>query len=61
MRDLDQLVCIRQRPSAIARIRGSNQCPNLCGMVRFYQTAHGVLVAAHISGLPEPEQTLIHI
>ena len=54
MCDLDQLVCIRQRPSAIAQIRGSNQYPNICGMVRFYQTGRGVLVAAHISGLPEP-------
>ena len=60
MRDLDQLVCIRQRPSAIARIRGSNQHPNLCGMVRFYQTDQGVLLAAHISGLPEPEGPCRH-
>ena len=55
MRDLDQLVCIRQRPTAVARIRGSNQYPNICGMVRFSQTGQGVLVEAHISGLPEPE------
>ena len=60
MRDLDQLVCIRQRPSAIAQIRGSNQHPNVCGMVRFYQTGRGVLVAAHISGLPEPEGPCRH-
>ena len=60
MRDLDQLVCIRQRPTAIAQIRGSNQHPNICGMVRFYQTGRGVLVAAHISGLPEPERPCCH-
>ena len=55
MRDLDQLVCIRHRPLAIAQIRGSNRHPNICGMVRFYQIGRSVLVAAHISGLPEPE------
>lgn len=60
MRDLDQLVCIRQQPTAIARIRGSNQYPNICGMVRFYQTGRGVIVAAHISGLPEPEGPCRH-
>lgn len=60
MRDLDQLVCIRQRPTAIARIRGSNQYPNICGMVRFYQTGRGVIVAAHVSGLPESESPCCH-
>lgn len=60
MRELDQLVYIRQRPSAIAQIRGSSEHPKLHGTVRFYQTGHGVIVAAHISGLPEAEGPCCH-
>lgn len=60
MRELDQLLCIRQRPSAIAQIKGSSQYPDICGMVRFYQTGRGVIVAAHISGLPELDDPCCH-
>lgn len=60
MRELDQLLCIRQRPSAIAQVRGSSQCPGIHGTVRFYQTRQGVLVSAHISGLPEQDGPCCH-
>lgn len=55
MRELNQLVCIRRQPSAIAQVRGSGGYPELRGTVRFYQTGRGVIVEAHISGLPESE------
>lgn len=60
MRELDQILCIRQRPSAIARLSGSSQYPGLHGTVRFYQTNRGVIVAARIFGLPEPEGACCH-
>lgn len=60
MRDLDQIISIRQRPTAIARVRGSWEHPDIHGTVRFYQTDRGVIVAAHISGLPEPSGPCRH-
>ena len=43
---------LRQAPQAIAKIHGGEEYPHLCGHVYFYQTNHGVLVAADIIGLP---------
>lgn len=43
---------LRQRPQAIARIGGNEAYPDIRGMVRFYDTSFGVLVAAEIMGLP---------
>ena len=41
-----------RQPEAEANIKGSKAYPNIHGMVRFYQTKAGVLVAAEIMGLP---------
>ena len=43
---------LRQRPSAVADVRGSEEYPAIQGKVYFYQTTVGVLVAAQIFGLP---------
>ena len=42
----------RQHPAAIAPMFGSNQYPNIRGMVQFFQTASGVIVSAEVTGLP---------
>lgn len=42
-----------RRPDAQAAVRGSERVPRLSGLVRFYQTRHGVLVYTEVSGLPE--------
>lgn len=44
-----------QRPQAWARVLGNGKNLNISGYVRFYQTAYGVVVAAQISGLPDPK------
>lgn len=44
---------LRQRPHAFAKIAGSPKHPQIGGMVRFYQTQQGVLIAAQITGLPK--------
>lgn len=44
-----------RRPRAIARLRGSEEYPELCGTVRFYDSPAGVLVVADIKGLPQEE------
>ena len=43
---------LQRRPNAWAAIRGSREYPGITGLVRFYQTCDGVLVAAEVSGLP---------
>ena len=45
---------LRQRPHARARIVGSKSYPDIRGIVRFYQTAYGVVVVAEVKGLPNP-------
>ena len=47
------LLALRSRPKAEATIAGSESCPDLSGIVRFYQTNEGVIVYAEISGLPQ--------
>lgn len=47
------LAALHRRPNAWAVISGSETHPGLSGVVRFYQTRCGVLVAAEVSGLPE--------
>ena len=44
-----------RKPKAIARVRGSEEYPNIYGTVRFYETPMGVLVVANINGLPKVE------
>ncbi len=43
-----------QLPHGVALIKGSDKYPEINGQVRFYQTNSGVLVAAEVSGLPQP-------
>ena len=47
------LTALRRRPDAHAILRGSEEYPELCGMVRFYQTEQGVLTLAEVHGLPQ--------
>lgn len=42
-------------PAAIARIHGGDDFPHLCGIVFFFPHNNGVLVSAHIQGLPTYE------
>lgn len=44
---------LRQLPHAVAIINGSEEYPSIHGIVRFYGTDKGVLVAAKVSGLPQ--------
>ncbi|MBQ8598682.1 MAG: superoxide dismutase family protein [Oscillospiraceae bacterium] len=48
---------LHQRPHATALLRGSEAYPGLQGRVDFYQTRHGVWVAAEIQGLPFAEES----
>lgn len=43
---------LRRRPQAVARLAGGEDYPGLTGIVRFYQTAAGVVVWAEVTGLP---------
>lgn len=43
---------MRQRPQAVAKIKGSNDYPNINGTVYFYQTKIGVIVVTQVTGLP---------
>ena len=47
---------LNQRPQAEANIQGSGAYPTISGCVSFYQVAGGVLVAAQVTGLPEPAE-----
>lgn len=52
-----KMICVlRQKPQAVARVHGSREYSVVCGFVYFYQMADGVLVAAHVTGLPKPTQ-----
>ena len=49
------LVPILTQPAgAAATLQGGETHPDIRGVVRFYQTAYGVLVAADVEGLPSP-------
>ena len=54
------LSMLRQQPQAYARIRGSDACPGIAGTVFFYQTVRGAVVAAEVSGLPQPPVRCAH-
>ena len=43
---------LKQKPTAIAQIIGSEDYPDIRGCVNFYHTKKGTLVAAEIFGLP---------
>lgn len=52
------IICLlRNQPQAIAVINGSEKCPDIHGLVRFYQTCDGVVVYAEINGLPKEQST----
>lgn len=38
---------------AVAYLKGGDMAPDLEGVVKFYQTSRGVIVSAHIFGLPK--------
>ncbi len=44
-------------PNAIAYVVGGNEAPCLRGEVKFYQKSRGVLVVAHVFGLPRDNET----
>ena len=46
---------VRKTSAAVARLKGDDQHPGLCGTVRFLACRGGVLVSADIRGLPESE------
>ncbi len=50
---LDHNRVLRFRPTAIARLAGSQRHPDIRGLIRFYQTRDGVIVYAEITGLPK--------
>lgn len=52
----DLTLMFRRAPQAVATVRGSRRHPGVYGTVRFYQTRHGVLVAAQFRGLPTPAE-----
>lgn len=54
------LSMLRQQPQAYARIRGGDACPGIAGTVFFYQTVRGAVVAAEVSGLPQPPVRCAH-
>jgi len=45
---------MRDKPEAVAFIKGSKEYPQINGKVMFFQTKKGVLVVADITGLPSP-------
>lgn len=45
-------------PFAIARIKGSEQYPNIVGMVKFFNTLNGVIVFNDIKGLPQTQTNI---
>lgn len=49
---IDLISVLRSRPQAVARLSGSESCPDISGTVRFYQTRAGVIVRAEVRGLP---------
>lgn len=57
MNSMHILSMMRRRPQAAAIVTGSRAYPDIRGEVRFYQTAAGVLVVAHITGLPTSADT----
>ena len=53
--NIDFLPFINEAPAAIAEINGSPDYPDINGVMQFYQTTSGVIVAARITGLPKSD------
>lgn len=51
----DLIAVLRRYPQAWARMTGSDVYPEIQGIVKFFQTDQGVIVSAHITGLPRAE------
>ncbi len=49
---IDYTRILRYHPTAVARLIGSQQHPDIRGLIRFYQTRDGVIVLTEITGLP---------
>ena len=48
----NSILYIKKRPYAYAKIKGSNDYPNINGIVYFYKVREGVLVSIQVKGLP---------
>lgn len=44
---------LQSMPQAVAVVNGSDEYPDIYGLVKFYQSHEGVLVYAEITGLPK--------
>lgn len=53
MFNINIISLLRQKPQAMAQIKGSSSYPDINGEVYFYQTKFGVIAAAIVSGLPK--------
>lgn len=51
---------LSRRPEAMAVIRGSDEYPEISGVVRFYQMQEGVLVVTEVSGLPQSDDACMN-
>lgn len=48
----NSMLNINKRPYAFAKIKGSNDYPNITGIAYFYKVQAGVLVSIQLKGLP---------
>lgn len=46
--------CMMRLPDAVAVMQGSPFYPEISGLIKFYQTAHGVMTVVELRGLPVP-------
>ena len=51
--NIDFLPLINETPAAIAQVNGSPDYPDINGVVQFYESNTGVIVAARVTGLPK--------
>lgn len=51
----DFISLLRRKPRAVAKVRGSEEYPQISGTVKFYQMLYGVFVVSEIKGLPNPK------
>ena len=43
---------MRQRPFAVAKLRGSKEFENISGEVNFFRSKDGIIVAVYVNNLP---------
>ena len=51
----NSILSFKKRPFAFAIIKGSNDYPDINGIVNFYKVRAGILVSVQLRGLPESE------